>query len=304
MLIDLCDRAKYKATGIDCKRFLNGQLTNDILVLQPGFAIYACALTAKGKLSADLYVAATRDAYFLDAESLLREPLAARLEKYIIADDVALADITEQFGLYHLVDLDSSFREQRDLPSIAELGTQGVFLVESNRFGIQGIDVWFPVSDAVAIQDILKQSPADAQAAENLRVEQGIARWGFELSETVLPQEAGLADRAISFTKGCYLGQEVISRIKSIGHVNRHLRGLVPADGVLIEPGDKLFYSEDPTKETGHVTSIGKTCKGARPIGLGFIRRGFDVDGTTLQVRRNNTLIGPITVCSLPIKSA
>ena len=304
MLIDLCDRAKYKATGIDCKRFLNGQLTNDILMLQPGFAMYACALTAKGKLSADLYVAETRDAYFLDAESLLRESLAARLEKYIIADDVTLADVTEQLGLFHLVDLDSPAPERRDLPSFAELETQGVFLVASDRFGVQGIDVWFPASDSAAIQEILKQSPGEAQAAENLRIEQGIARWGFELSEMVLPQEAGLADRAISFTKGCYLGQEVISRIKSIGHVNRHLRGLVPADGVLIEPGDKLFHSEDTAKETGYVSSVGRTRKGARTIGLGFIRRGFEVDGTTLQVRRNNTLIGPITVRSLPIKSA
>jgi folate-binding protein YgfZ len=304
MLIDLCDRAKYKATGIDCKRFLNGQLTNDILVLQPGFAMYACALTAKGKLSADLYVAATRDAYFLDAEPALRETLGARLEKYIIADDVTLADVTEELGLFHIVDLDSPPHGQRELPPIAGLEDRGVFLVESNRFGVRGIDIWFPPSDAAAIREILKQSPADAKAAENLRVEQGIARWGFELSEAVLPQEAGLTDRAISFTKGCYLGQEVISRIKSIGHVNRHLRGLVPADGVLIEPGDKLFQSEDPARETGYITSVGKTRKGAQTIGLGYVRRGFEVGGTTLQVRRNNTLIGPIEVRSLPIESA
>src|SRR3984957_14182493 len=104
MLIDLSDRAKYRATGKDGARFLNGQLTNDILTLQPGSAIAACALTAKGKLCADLSVAATGEGYYLDAESVLRESLAARLEKYIIADDVTLEDVTDEFGLFHLVD--------------------------------------------------------------------------------------------------------------------------------------------------------------------------------------------------------
>src|SRR3984957_10268577 len=107
MLIDLSDRAKYRATGKDGARFLNGQLTNDILTLRPGSAIAACALTAKGKLCADLSVAATSEGYYLDAESVLRESLAARLEKYIIADDVILEDVTDEFGLFHLTDAGS-----------------------------------------------------------------------------------------------------------------------------------------------------------------------------------------------------
>src|ERR1700686_5088636 len=104
MLLDLTDRAKFNVTGKDRVRFLNGQLTNDMLSLRPGSAICACALTAKGKLCADLFVAATSERHFLDAEAVLRESLAARLEKYIIADDVTLEDVTEAFGLFHLVD--------------------------------------------------------------------------------------------------------------------------------------------------------------------------------------------------------
>jgi len=304
MLIDLCDRAKYRATGTDCKRFLNGQLTNNMLALQPGFAIYACALTAKGKLSADLYVAETRDAYYLDAESLLRESLQARLEKYIIADDVTLEDVTDEFGLVHVVDTESPERGLRELLSVVALKESGVLLIESNRFGIQGFDLWFPAGGAAAVEEMLQQSPADSQTAEDLRIEHGIARWGHELSEDVLPKEAALDDRAISYTKGCYLGQEVISRIKSIGRVNRHLRGLVPSDGVMIEAGDKLFNSEDPGKEIGYITSVGRSRKRPQTIALGYVRRGFETDGTTLQVRRNNTLIGPIKVHSLPFESA
>jgi len=304
MLIDLCDRAKYKATGTDCKRFLNGQLTNNMLALQPGLAMYACALTAKGKLSADLYVAETRDAYYLDAESLLRESLQARLEKYLIADDVTLEDVTDEFGLFHVIDPESTGPRSQQLPSVGVLAESGGFLVESNRFGVHGIDLWFPAGRTAAVQEMLKQSPADSQTAENLRIEQGIARWGYELSAEVLPKEAGLDDRAISYTKGCYLGQEVISRIKSIGHVNRHLRGLVPPDGIVIESGDKLFNSDEPGKEIGRITSVGRRRKRAGTIALGYVRRGFETDGTTLQVRRNNTLIGPIKVHSLPFESA
>jgi tRNA-modifying protein YgfZ len=139
---------------------------------------------------------------------------------------------------------------------------------------------------------------------ENLRIEQGIPRWGNELSENVLPNEAGLETRAISFTKGCYLGQEVISRIKSLGHVNRRLRGLLPVGGVFLESGDKLVGTEEAGKEIGFITSVGRNRALDRAIALGYVRRGFDAPGSILQVRRNNTLIGSIEVCSLPFNSA
>ena len=150
----------------------------------------------------------------------------------------------------------------------------------------------------------LKQSPVDSEAAENFRIEQGIARWGNELSEDVIPNEAGLDKRAINYTKGCYLGQEVISRIKSVGHVNRHLCGLIPAAGIALQIGDKLFSDLESKKEIGFITSIGWSRSLDRAIALGYVRRGFEAPGSTLQVRRNNTLIGPIEVRSLPFNSA
>jgi folate-binding protein YgfZ len=302
MLLDLTDRAKFNVTGKDRVRFLNGQLTNDILSLRPGSAICACALTAKGKLCADLFVAPTEESHLLDAESVLRESLAARLEKYIIADDVTLEDVTDAFGLFHLV-----------VPPSANAGAAGSFpwvektdtlLMACNRFGIPGIDFWFPADQAALVQGKLEQSPIDFQAAENLRIEQGIARWGHELSEEVIPNEAGLDRRAINYTKGCYLGQEVISRIKSVGHVNRHLCGLMPDAGMAVATGDKLFSDGESKKEIGFITSVGWRRSEGRVIALGYVRRGFDAPGSTLQVRRNNTLIGPIEVHSLPFNSA
>jgi folate-binding protein YgfZ len=329
MLIDLSDRAKLNVTGADRVRFLNGQLTNDIVGLQPGSAIYACALTAKGKLCADLFVGAIKDGLFLDTEAVLRESLTARLEKYIIADDVTLEDVTEAFGLFHLVDVESeecvgvSAHRRVGIGEPGKLGEaeesvneieegvgrvrvgeldlpSNVVRIVCNRFGVPGMDLWFPVDQTAVVMERLQQSPSDPKTAENLRIEQGIARWGSELSEDVIPNEAGLDQRAINYLKGCYLGQEVISRIKSVGHVNRHLRGFRPASGVVLAIGDKLFADAESTKEIGFITSIGQERFLDRTIALGYARRGFDTPGSTLQVRRNNTLIGAIEVCSLP----
>jgi tRNA-modifying protein YgfZ len=294
MLLDLSDRAKFRVTGQDRVRFLNGQLTNDILSLRPGSTICACALTAKGKLCADLFVATTDAVHYLDADSALRESLAARLEKYIIADDVVLEDVTEEFGLFHLTDAGSP------LP----LEGLDLFQGESTRFAMPGVDLWFPVEKSALILERLIQVPIDAEAVENFRIEQGIPRWGNELSESVLPNEAGLDKRAISYTKGCYLGQEVISRIKSLGHVNRQLRGLLPSAGVTLESGDQLVGTDEAGKEIGLITSVARSRALDHAIALGYVRRGFDAPGSILQVRRNNTLIGSTEVCSLPFNSA
>ena len=294
MLLDLSDRAKFKVTGQDRVRFLNGQLTNDVAGLHAGSAIYACALTAKGKLSADLFVAATDESHYIDADPVLRESLAARLEKYIIADDVVIEDVTEEFGLFHLID---------SKPPVSSEGIE-IFQNESTRFGLPGVDLWFPVSQTAVIRERLNQEPIGAEELENLRIERGIARWGSELSENVIPNEAALDERAISYRKGCYLGQEVISRIKSVGHVNRHLRGLLPAGDLVLETGDKLVADAETGKEVGIVTSVGRSRSHGRAIALGYVRRGSDAPGVTLQVRRNDTLIGSVAVSTLPMISA
>jgi len=143
-----------------------------------------------------------------------------------------------------------------------------------------------------------------SDVAENLRIERGIAAWGNELSENVIPNEADLQNRAISYTKGCYLGQEVISRIKSIGHVNRHLRGLVPAGDIFPERGDKLVADAQSMKEVGSITSVGRSRKSSLAIALGFVKRGHDEPGTVLRLSRNNSLIGFVEVRSLPLDPA
>jgi tRNA-modifying protein YgfZ len=289
MLIDLSDRAKLRVTGPDRIRFLNGQLTNDIANLQPGISVYACALSAKGKLCGNLLVTPLHDALLLDYESALRDSIPQRLEKYLIADEVELEDVTEQFALFHVVGV--------TLPdAILPEGT----VTTSNRFAIDGKDLLLPAElKNVAPKLVNETSLTDAEL-ERFRIEQGIPRWGFELSEEVIPNEAGLDERAISYTKGCYLGQEIISRIKSLGHVNRHLRGVCLLKGSDLAPGDKLVTEDG--KQIGTVTSTDRSERLGGWIGLAYFRRGFEAPGTVYSVSRSATssLIGSAEVRSLP----
>jgi tRNA-modifying protein YgfZ len=289
MLIDLSDRAKLRVTGSDRIRFLNGQLTNDIANLKPSVAVYTCALSAKGKLCGDLFVTPLKDAVLLDYEPALRDSIPARLEKYLIADEVELEDITEQFALFHLCGMalpDTSLPE----------GT----VTTSNRFAVDGKDLLLSATLKNVASKLVNETPLTDSEVERFRIEQGIPRWGTELSEEVIPNEAGLDERAISYTKGCYLGQEIISRIKSLGHVNRHLRGVRLINGSELEPGDKLG-SEDG-KQIGTVTSAGLSERLGGWIGLAYLRRGSDQPGTVYSVSRSATssLIGSVEVRSLP----
>jgi tRNA-modifying protein YgfZ len=284
MLFDLSNRAKLVVSGADALRFLNGQLTNDVAALAPGHVLYACALTVKGKLCADLYVTRLQDKIYLDCDPALRDTLRARLERYIIADDVVLEEA--DLGLVHwLGQLDSAKIKNTPSP------------IQSNRFGIAGVDFWFPNSEKAALLEALPEPLSGPEKTEVFRIERGIPRWGTELSESVIPNEAGLQDRAISYTKGCYVGQEVISRIKSIGHVNRHLCGLFTH--VEIISGDQLFSGSDG-KAVGNVTSVCQSGSVGGIIALAYVRRGFDKPGSSLEVRRDSGLIGIAEVRSLP----
>jgi folate-binding protein YgfZ len=289
MLIDLSGRAKLRVSGPDRTRFLNGQLTNDIANLPAGISTYACALSAKGKLCGDLFVTPLRDALLLDYEPALRDSIPPRLEKYLIADEVELEDVTEQFALFHVVGV--------TLPeAIIPEGT----ITASNRFAVNGKDLLLPATLKNVALKLVNEAPLTDSELERFRIEQGIPRWGRELSEEVIPNEAGLGERAISYTKGCYLGQEIISRIKSLGHVNRQLRGVCLIKGSDLEPGDKLVTEDG--RQIGTVTSVGRSERLGGWIGLAYFRRGFDQPGTVYSVSRSATssLIGNVEVRSLP----
>jgi tRNA-modifying protein YgfZ len=207
---DLSSQAKWKCIGSDRVRYLNGQTTCDVKRLDIAHSTLAAVTNTKGKIEGTLQIAATSTALLLDASPSLSESLHSRLSKYIISDDAELDEISMDWKLYHWIGDGSS---RPDLP--AESDHQLFF---STRYGLPGWDLWLPVHSP------LSPPCASGEVWETIRVEQGIPSWGVDMNNTTLAPEMPLERLgALSYSKGCYIGQEVIARVKSIGHVNKQL---------------------------------------------------------------------------------
>ena len=288
VFFDLSARAKLRLTGADTFRFINGQITNDLRKANETVAVEACVLNAKGKLNAHIFIAAFRESLLIDAEPELRETLRARLERYVIADDVQIEDVTDEFSLFHV------FTEE--LPAI-ESGR----MVSARRFAATGWDIWSDPARHDAMRDKLASSYLfiDSAAADVMRIEQGLPRWGRELTEEIIPIEANLEERTIDYQKGCYIGQEVISRIKMSGQTNKRLRGLISLNSTPLQPGMKLVAPSESAKEVGWVTSGTRSPQLRKEIALGYVKRGFNNPATNLNALSLDAAI-PVEVVSLP----
>lgn len=263
-VFDFSSRARWRLSGPDRVRFLNGQVTNDVRRVPPDGLLPACVTTAKGKLSGVILISAWPGALCLDAEPGQREALTARLERYIIADDVLLEDITGQECLFHV--------RAAGPPAVPE----GATLRHATRLGAPGFDIAAPAGEhARILAGLLGQGLVEAgeEVAEAMRIEAGVPRWGAELDEDTLPPEAGLDRVAIDYHKGCYIGQEVISRIKSLGHVNRSLTGF--ASAAPLAAGMEIRSAEAPGKAVGRITSAAWSFGLARWAALGYLKRGI-----------------------------
>jgi folate-binding protein YgfZ len=311
--IDLSARAKLRLSGADRVRFLNGQVSNDVRKIAPGQSIYACVMTIKGKMCADVFIHAAPDALIVDAEGELRETLAVRLERYIIADDVQLDDVTEELALWHLLDFSPN---SPALPAVLTDPDLSVEAVRSNRFGRVGLDLFFDAARTEEIRARLSGLYRESAPSEleTLRVAAGTPKWGADLNENTMPAEAGLEARAVDYAKGCYIGQEVVSRVKSVGHVNRVLRGLRTLDGVVRLTVGMTLHALDapefPGRELGRLTSVVSRRDGAGFMALGYVRRGWETPGIVLAaiaptanddpVAQALTAACRVEVCSLP----
>lgn len=302
-IIDLSFRSRICLAGADRVRFLHGQVTNDVKNLRAGEGCYAAITTSKGKMESDLNIFALADELLLDFEPGLAEKISARLEKFIVADDVQIVDAAPHYGLLSVQGPKAAEAVRalnlfpqipaRQLGSIkisdATLGE--IYLANHSRLGAGGFDLFIPNHSLGAFADKLiaaaKQIGGRAagwQAFETARIEAAIPRFGVDMDETSIPLECGIESRAVSYAKGCYIGQEVINRIHSVGHVNRELRGLRLADDLKILPrrGDKLFFNG---KETGFVTSAVKSPLLDANIALGCVRREANQFGNELALR-------------------
>jgi folate-binding protein YgfZ len=292
---DLSGRCKLRLTGADRVRFLNGQVTANVTRLGPGHALPACITTAKGKLCGEAILHATADALLVDADASLRATLPARLERYLISDDVAIEDLTDSLHLIHLLGA---------VAPGADLTAHCVAADRVRRFGHDGWDLLLLPAAFAAVwpsltRDLVELDPA---LQEVIRIEAGVPRWGAELDEDTLPAEAGLDHTHIDYHKGCYIGQEVISRLKSVGHVNRQLTGLISRGGPLA-PGAALFAPGDDARPIGSVTSGAFSFALEKHVALGYLRRGA---GFPEVIARSADPAGPDTVVAphpLPLVS-
>ncbi|MEP6602365.1 MAG: glycine cleavage T C-terminal barrel domain-containing protein [Spartobacteria bacterium] len=286
LFFDLSARTKIRVTGQDRQRYLNGQLTNDVRKATESEAIAACILNAKGKMDAHAMVASDGEAFMLDADPVLRETLPSRLERYVIADDVILEDVTERLSILHVIGA--------ALPELPNCRT-----IAANRFGEAGKDLWMEASvrDETFARLAETISFCDEAQAEVFRIEQGIPRWGAELTADVIPPEAGLESNSVDYGKGCYIGQEVISRMKMSGQRNKALCGLV-SDSPL---GAGMRLQNDEGKEVGWITSAARSKRVGGEMALGYVKRGFNAAGTQLKVVAAEGTIG-VEIVDLPFK--
>jgi len=273
-LFDLSDRVKLRLTGSDRIRFLNGQVTNDVRRTNADLSLPACVLSAKGKMDALIFIHTGDDFLLIDADPELREILPARLERYVIADDVVIEDVTEDFALFHATGESAPVQ-----PNDAQCR-------RAKRFGMTGWDLLLPAGEREVARRLLETAGdlVDDAEMERWRIEQGIPRWGRELTPEIIPVEANLEEDTIDYAKGCYIGQEVISRMKKSGQTNKRLRGLVSVAETPLTSEMQLFATDDG-KEVGQVTSAVCSDRLSKEIALGFVKRGSNEIGTRLSAR-------------------
>jgi len=290
LFFDLSARAKLRVTGADRFRFINGQITNDLRKLSETAAIEACVLNTKGKLNAHIFITAAGDDFLIDAEPELRETLRARLERYIIADDVQIEDVTDEFSLFHVLTEES--------PAL-----KSGRIVSARRFAMIGWDVW----SESARQDPVRHELAsaylliDSATADVMRIERGLPRWGRELTDEIIPIEANLEQRTIDYQKGCYIGQEVISRMKMSGQTNKRLCGLISLNETPLQRGMKLVAPSASGKEAGWITSTTRSTRLGKEIALAYVKRGFNNAATKLEALSLDPGGAiPVEVVSLP----
>jgi tRNA-modifying protein YgfZ len=285
-LVDLAWRGVLEMTGRDRVRFLHGMCTNDIKKLQPGQGCMAAIVNRQGKMVAEMIAYAAQNALLIEMDRSNLQPTIDHLSRFLVADDVQMKiSDAAVVGLWQRTPL---------LPGLSELPDfhfqmRHSGLVARNRtIGLEGSHLILPPGNADELTRILGHgvAPCGFTAYEALRIENGFPRWGADMDATLLPMEAGLEPVAISYTKGCYIGQEVIQRVKTYSEPPKILVQLEVADAA---PGDKIASGVD---EIGAVTSATPT------VALALVRKEFRSPGTEVAVAGK-----PARVRALPWQS-
>jgi folate-binding protein YgfZ len=300
-LVDRSDRGRIVVSGSDRRSYLQGLLTNDIAALDAGHGCYAAYLTAQGRMIADLHVYELGDAILLTVAGDVKDTVLTRLDQFLFAEDVQLGDVTSTFAQIAVVGPAAARTIENIISGVtaesltampdhgnlrAEFAGGTAIVTRVADTGEPGFDLFVERSRAAELEGALAAAGAtrlDAATADAIRIEAGVPVFHRDMDEETIPLEAGIESQAISFTKGCYVGQEVIIRVLHRGHgrVVRKLVGLVldgpdaPSAGAAIQAGER---------EVGRITSATLSPAMQKPIALGYVHREFVEPGTKVAV--------------------
>jgi len=309
--LDRSSRGRLLVSGTDRASYLQGLLTNDTVALKAGEGCYAAYLTPQGRMISDLLVYELGDVILLSLPGDVKDTVLARLDQFIFSEDVQLGDVTATFGQVAVVGPDaarlvssltddsqearlSSFPEHGNLRS-AIIG-QPAIVTRVADVGEPGFEIYIERAGVGPLRARLLEAGVvelDGDTAEVLRVEAGVPEFHRDMDEETIPLEAGIESRAISPTKGCYVGQEVIVRVLHRGHgrVARKLVGLT-LDGHMIPARGSIVKSDQ--KDVGEITSSVRSIALDRPIALGYLQRDFLAPGTEVSVDGTRAVVTPL----------
>lgn len=333
-LVDRRARGRLQLTGADRRTYLHGLLTNDIAALSEGNGCYAALLTPQGRMISDMRVSELGDRLLVDLPLRAADAVRSRFADFIFSEDVEVRDGRDELAhvaLYGpqaaellagaiLSAASDAGRDQNDtldsrrgrLDSLAidansrwDFDGSPLYAVRSDDYGVAGFELFVDSNRSADLLGALTARgarPVSLETADVTRVEAGRPLFGVDMDEHTIPLEAGIEDRAISLTKGCYVGQEIIIRVLHRGHgrVARRLVGFVAAADESLARGDQLYTGDVPARQLGEVTSAVVSPRLRRPIGLGYVLRDFAEAGKILVAVRPEGGSAQVTIVTVP----
>lgn len=297
-LIDLSARGRIQLSGSEAVPFLNGLISNDVKTLEPGSWMSAAFPNVQGRLLAAVRILNRGEHFLIDTEATTHAKVWKLLERFTMAGDFHITDVTSQTALISLQGAGAAaliettlgaaaaaVERQRVVQTQTAQATE-VFIIRDTHTAEDGFDLFGAAEHSGSLWDALQArqaQPIGLEALEVLRIEAGQPRYGVDMDETTILSETNLDD-AVSFTKGCYIGQEIIARIKYRGHVAKKLTGLLFEGNGEIGSGAKIRAGE---RDAGRITSVTWSPSLGRSIALGYVKYDFLTPGTSVRVMQD-----------------